>query len=111
MTIRGVREWSRCGQPVRLSEVSHYDRDADIVWLELAGFDGSQVAVQEADWGLVETDSQTGAVVAIEFWKASTILPSELLEALPSPAAGPVVVEAQHVAPDASLGRSAGGLD
>lgn len=85
--------------------MSHYDRDADIVWLELAGFDGSRVVAQEADWGLVETDTETGAVVAIEFWNAGTALPRELLEALPSPGAGTREVEA--TGHDASVGRSA----
>lgn len=96
--------------PVASLRVSHYNRDADIVWLELAGFDGRQVDVREVVWGLVETDSATGAVVAIEFWKASTVLPSELLEALPSPAARPAVVEIEHAGSEASFGRSAGGL-
>lgn len=77
-------------------EVSHYDRDADIVWLEFAGFDGTRVAIQEADWGLVERDSETGDVVAIELWRASTVLPSGLLDALPSPGSRPVVVETEQ---------------
>jgi uncharacterized protein YuzE len=76
--------------------MSHYDRDADIAWLELAGFDGRRVDVREAEWGLVETDSMTGAVVAIEFWHASSRLPNELLEALPAPAAPPAEIETQR---------------
>lgn len=92
--MRVPPEWSRSGHLSNLTGVSHYDRDADIAWLELAGFDGGQVAVGEADWGLVETDSVTGAVVAIEFWKASSLLPRELLAALPSPPVQTTVVEA-----------------
>jgi uncharacterized protein YuzE len=76
--------------------MSHYDRDADIAWLELAGFDGRQVDVRESEWGLVETDSKTGAVVAVEFWKASSALPSELLQALAAPAAQPAVIETER---------------
>jgi uncharacterized protein YuzE len=76
--------------------MSHYDRDADIAWLELAGFDGRRVHVRETEWGLVETDSETGAFVAIEFWHASSGLPNELLEALPAPAAPPEEIETQR---------------
>lgn len=93
-----------------LLRVSHYDRDADIVWLELAGFDGRQVRVEERDWGLVETHSETGAVVAIEFWKASRVLPSEALDVLPAPAAQPTVIETEHAGSEASFGPSAGRL-
>lgn len=110
MVIRVALEWLRSGQPSSLHDVSHYDRDADIAWLELAGFDASQVVVQEADWGLVETHSETGTVVAVEFWNASAALPSELLEALPSPGAQPTVIEAEQAGSEVSFGGSDGGL-
>ncbi|MGH3949859.1 MAG: DUF2283 domain-containing protein [Pseudonocardiaceae bacterium] len=88
--------------------MSHYDRDADIVWLELPGFDSDHLAVQEAEWGLVERDSETGAIVAVEFWKASRILPRELLEGLPAPAEQAEVVDQQSRMAEVPLRQATG---
>lgn len=78
--------------------MSHYDRDANVAWLELEGFDGRRVLVEEHDWGLVERDSRTGSIVAVEFWQASTILPGGLLDALPEPASQARTVETHEAA-------------
>lgn len=65
----------------------HYDRDADIAWIVLPGFDGEHVVADEQPWGLREVDERTGDLVALEFWRASTQLPTVLLDALPAPQA------------------------
>ena len=63
----------------------HYDREADIAWLRFEGYDPQQVRSQEVDFGLLETDSVTKEVVALEYWRASETLPAELLQMLPQP--------------------------
>jgi len=62
----------------------HYDREADIAWLRLEGYDPSVVA-EEIDTGLREIDPATGATVGLEYWHASSTLPAGLLSMLPRP--------------------------
>lgn len=73
----------------------HYDREADIAWLRLDGWDPDRIRVDEKPWGLIERDRETGGVTGLEYWKASEQLPADLLDALPSPPAREVVVERQ----------------
>jgi uncharacterized protein YuzE len=63
----------------------HYDREADIAWLRFEGYDARTVVAQETETGLREIDPSTGRVVALEYWRASSTLPSELLGMLPRP--------------------------
>jgi uncharacterized protein YuzE len=63
----------------------HYDRDADIAWIVLPGFDGEHAVAHEEQWGLREVDERSGELVALEFWRASAQLPEALLDALPAP--------------------------
>ncbi|HXV05274.1 MAG TPA: DUF2283 domain-containing protein [Solirubrobacterales bacterium] len=63
---------------------AYYDRDADIAWLPTG--DSEDVVSEEVEWGLIDHDSGTDEVVAIEVWSASKRLPAELLAALPTPA-------------------------
>jgi uncharacterized protein YuzE len=63
---------------------AYYDREADIAWLPTGQSD--QVVSEEVEWGLIDHDSGSDAVVAIEIWSASKRLPPELLEKLPAPA-------------------------
>jgi uncharacterized protein YuzE len=63
---------------------AYYDREADIAWLP-TGL-SSQVVSEETEWGLVDHDATTDAVVAIEVWSASEVLPKALLARLPGPA-------------------------
>jgi len=63
----------------------HYDRGADIAWLRFDGYDPERVRGEEVDFGLRETDSITGEIVALEYWRASETLPAELLRMLPQP--------------------------
>ena len=74
----------------------HYDRDADIAWLRLDGWDKDRVRVEHTDTGLIERDRTSGRILGLEFWHASGLLPRELLDALPSPPARDLVVERQH---------------
>ncbi|HET7417297.1 MAG TPA: DUF2283 domain-containing protein [Solirubrobacterales bacterium] len=62
---------------------AYYDREADIAWLPTGQSD--RVVSEEVEWGLVDHDSSTDAVVAIEIWSASKRLPPELLAMLPEP--------------------------
>lgn len=63
----------------------HYDRNADIAWIQFEGFDGEHVYAEETEFGLRERDKRTDQVVALEFWGASQQLPRDLLEGLPPP--------------------------
>jgi uncharacterized protein YuzE len=73
----------------------HYDREADVAWLRLDGWDKDRVRVEETQSGLIERDRSTGRVLGLEFWNASKRLPTELLNALPNPPAREVVIERQ----------------
>ncbi len=63
----------------------HYDRDVDIAWIVLPNFDGGHTVGYQESWGVREVDERSGELVALEFWNASSQLPSALLDALPAP--------------------------
>jgi uncharacterized protein YuzE len=63
---------------------AYYDRDADIAWFPTGRSD--DVVSEEVEWGLIDHDSGTDAVVAVEIWSASERLPAEVLATLPAPA-------------------------
>lgn len=62
---------------------AYYDREADIAWLPTGQSD--DVVSEEVEWGLIDHDSGSDAVVAVEVWAASKRLPAEVLEMLPAP--------------------------
>jgi len=62
---------------------AYYDREADIVWIPTGSSDDA--VSEKTEWGLVDHDESSDAVVGIEIWAASTRLPADLLEKLPSP--------------------------
>jgi uncharacterized protein YuzE len=62
---------------------AYYDREADIAWLPTG--DSTDVVSEEVEWGLIDHDAATDAVVAIEVWSASKRLPAEVLATLPAP--------------------------
>jgi uncharacterized protein YuzE len=66
----------------------HYDAEADIAWLRFEGYDPTTVVAEEVDTGLREIDPATGATVGLEYWRASTSLPADLLDMLPPPQLG-----------------------
>lgn len=63
---------------------AYYDREADIAWFPTG--DSTDVVSEEVVWGLVDHDSTTDAVVAVEVWSASKRLAPEVLATLPGPA-------------------------
>lgn len=63
----------------------HYDRNADIAWLRLEGYEPERVVGEEVEFGLRELDPETGVLVGLEYWRASEILPDALLSMLPPP--------------------------
>jgi uncharacterized protein YuzE len=65
------------------AKFAYYDREADIAWLPTG--DSTDVVSEEVDWGLIDHDSTTDEVVAIEVWSASKRLPPEVLATLPAP--------------------------
>jgi uncharacterized protein YuzE len=69
---------------------AYYDRDADIAWLPVSSSDA--VVSEEVEGGLIDHDSVTDEVVAVEIWGASKRLPRAILDALPRPRRG------EHVA-------------
>jgi uncharacterized protein YuzE len=66
------------------SRFAYYDRDADIAWLPTG--DSADVVSEEVGWGLIDHDSATDEVVAVEVWSASKRLSPEVLATLPAPA-------------------------
>lgn len=66
----------------------HYDPGADIAWLRFEGFDPSTVVSEETPFELREVDARTGALVGLEYWRASERLPDDLLRMLPAPPVG-----------------------
>lgn len=78
--------------------MSHYDREVDIAWLVLEGFDGQRAYGEGHPWGLIERDRETGQIVAVEFWRASERLPKELIEALPEPRGTGAVIKSSELA-------------
>ena len=62
---------------------SYYDSAADIVWLPTGA--SNSVVSEEVEWGLIDHDSLTDEVVAVEIWTASERLPRAILDALPRP--------------------------
>jgi uncharacterized protein YuzE len=63
---------------------AYYDREADIAWLPTG--ESSDVVSERVAGGLRDYDRATHRLVALEVWDASTRLPANLLDALPSPA-------------------------
>ncbi len=74
--------------------MSHYAPESDIALLTL-GVRKGRARAEEQPWGLLEYDADTGALIGAEVWAASTILPKELLDALPEPAGHEVTIERQ----------------
>jgi uncharacterized protein YuzE len=64
---------------------AYYDPEADIAWIPTGESD--DVVSERVPGGLRDYDRPTHRLVAIEVWDASTRLPRNLLEALPTPAA------------------------
>lgn len=66
----------------------HYDERADIAWLRFEGYDAGAVIAEEVEFGLRELEPVDRRVVGLEYWRASQVLPAELLRMLPAPPLG-----------------------
>jgi uncharacterized protein YuzE len=60
---------------------SYYTSDGDIAYIRVRAPQG-RVTSEEEQWGLRDFD-ETGALVGLEVWSASKVLPRELVDALP----------------------------
>jgi uncharacterized protein YuzE len=60
----------------------HYDRQADVVWLRCEDYDPRTVVGEETEIGVRELDPATGALVGLEVWQASRVLPADVLRML-----------------------------
>lgn len=58
----------------------HYDPEVDIALISL---EKGQAATEKYPWGLIDRDPDTGRLMGFELWKASTVLPAEVIDALP----------------------------
>jgi uncharacterized protein YuzE len=61
-----------------------YDVRADIAWLRFEGYEPASVIAEELEFGLRELDPVGRRVVGLEYWRASQVLPAELLRMLPA---------------------------
>lgn len=62
---------------------AYWDRETDIAWIPTAPVEF--VDSEKVSWGVIDYDKDTGEVTALEILDASTFLPVEMLERLPSP--------------------------
>jgi uncharacterized protein YuzE len=60
---------------------SYYTSQGDIAYIRVRPPQG-RVTSEEEQWGLRDFD-ETGALVGLEVWSASKVLPRELVDALP----------------------------
>jgi len=58
----------------------HYDPEIDIA---LISFEKGRAVSERHTWGLIDRDPVDGHLMGFEIWKASAVLPVELLAALP----------------------------
>ncbi len=66
----------------RLTMRAHYDPEVDIA---LIVFEPGPAVSEEHGWGLIDRDPGDGRLMGFEIWEASSHLPPELIDALPSP--------------------------
>jgi uncharacterized protein YuzE len=59
----------------------HYDPEVDIALIVI---ETGRATSEEYSWGLIERHPDDGHLMGFEIWKASTVLPSEMIAALRS---------------------------
>jgi uncharacterized protein YuzE len=59
----------------------HYDPEVDIA---LVSFANGRAIGERHSWGVIERNPDDGHLMGFEIWEASTILPAELIAALPT---------------------------
>lgn len=72
---------------------SYYTSDGDIAYIRVRSPRG-RVTSEEEQWGLRDFDEK-GALVGLEVWSASKVLPRELIDALPRLEGRGTVIERQ----------------
>jgi uncharacterized protein YuzE len=63
------------------SKVIHYDPETDIAMICI---ESGHAVSEEHPWGLIDRDRETGKLMGFEIWNASSVLPREMVDALPS---------------------------
>jgi uncharacterized protein YuzE len=63
------------------SKVVHYDPEVDIAMICI---ESGRAISEEHPWGLIDRDRETGRLMGFEIWNASSVLPSEMIDALRS---------------------------
>jgi len=61
---------------------SYYSSDGDIAYIGVRPQHG-RVRSERDERGLRDYDAETGELIGVELWDASTMLPAELIEVLP----------------------------
>ena len=61
------------------TKILSYDAEVDIAMICL---EQGHAVSEEHPWGLIDRDRDTGRLMGFEIWQASTVLPSEMIEAL-----------------------------
>ncbi len=61
---------------------SYYSPDGDLVVIHVRASD--RVRTEERAWGLLDYDVETDELAGIELWRASKVMPQEILDALPT---------------------------
>lgn len=61
------------------AEILSYDPEVDIAMICI---EVGRAVGEEHPWGLIERNRETGKVMGFEIWKASKVLPAEMIEAL-----------------------------
>jgi len=59
----------------------HYDPEVDIA---LISFEKGRAISKRYPWGLIDRHPDDGHLMGFEIWEASTMLPAELIAALPT---------------------------
>jgi uncharacterized protein YuzE len=61
------------------TNILSYDPEVDIAMICIE--EGHAIS-EEHPWGLIDRDPDTGRLMGFEIWKASTVLPAEMIEAM-----------------------------
>lgn len=77
----------------------HYDPEADIAFLST---EKGRTVSDEYDWGLIDRDPDDGHLMGFEIWRASKVLPPEVIAALPRPGDSPGDGPTGHLRPMAA---------
>lgn len=63
-------------------KIISYDPEVDIAMICV---ETGRAISEEYSWGLIDRDRNTGKLMGFEIWKASDVLPTEMITALKTP--------------------------